>query len=100
AGCTGVISDQGISKQSARGSGSGSGTDSDDPELIPDDGTYQPFRGANTAYAKTRIWQITPLQYQTTIERALGASVDLGAIQPSGKQENFMNQADGLEVGE
>ena len=68
------------------------------PTLIPEDGTYQPFRGADTAYAKSRIWQLTPVQYQAAVSAAVGAPVDLSTIQASGRQEDFMNQADGLQV--
>ncbi|HEV8247412.1 MAG TPA: DUF1592 domain-containing protein [Polyangiaceae bacterium] len=82
-----------------QGKDSGS-TQSQGPSLTPDDGTYQPFRGADTHFSKSRIWQLTPAQYQASVESALGTAVDLSVIQSTGKQEDFTNQADGLDVSE
>ncbi len=93
-GCTGDIGD------SPEGTGEDDGTTpvAGGPAQIPDDGTYQPFLGRDTSYAKSRIWQLTPTQYQAVVERALGTAVDLSTIQAAGRQDDFMNQADGLQV--
>src|SRR5262245_16790922 len=74
AGCTGDIGDA-----DENGGEEGSGTTG--PTLIPEDGTYQPFRGADASYAKSRIWQLTPAQYQAAVQAAIGAPVDLASIQ-------------------
>jgi Protein of unknown function (DUF1592)/Protein of unknown function (DUF1588)/Protein of unknown function (DUF1585) len=93
--CTGDIGDALESSDEGEGTQGPGGTG---PTLIPDDGTYQPFRGADTVYAKSRIWQLTPVQYQAAVASAIGAPVDLSTIQATGRQEDFMNQADGLQV--
>jgi len=94
--CTGDIGDFSESSEDGDPTQGADGTQS--PALIPDDGTYQPFRGAETVYSKSRIWQLTPAQYQIAVSSAIGTTVDLSTIQATGRQEDFMNQADGLQV--
>src|SRR6476660_5182365 len=90
--CTGDIGDSSESSEQGEETPGNPG-----PTLIPEDGTYQPFRGADTVYSKSRIWQLTPVQYQAAVSGAVGAPVDLSTLQATGRQEDFMNQADGLQ---
>lgn len=75
-GCDGVIGDPGGAE--------------DAPELIPDDGTYQPFRGARLEPGATRVWRVSPVQYTRILEHALGAPVDLEGF-AFVKSESFPN---------
>src|SRR5260221_7720878 len=80
--CTGDIGDSSESSEDGDPTQGADGTQP--PALIPDDGTYQPFRGADTVYPKSRIWQLTPAQYQIAVSSAIGTTVDLSTIQATG----------------
>ncbi len=71
------------------------GSDSDPsasggPELVPDDGTYQPFRGAHLEPGDARLWRVSPTQYRRVLEAALGEPVEIEGFAFT-KSEGFPN---------
>lgn len=58
------------------------------------------FPGAAEGVTKTRIWQLTPLQYITTLRDALGVPVELPRLLPTAREDHFLNDANALAVSE
>jgi hypothetical protein len=58
------------------------------------------FPGAAQGVTKTRIWQLTPAQYITTLRDALGVPIELPRLLPTAREDHFLNDANALAVSE
>lgn len=58
------------------------------------------FPGTTQGLTQTRIWQLTPDQYITTISDALGVAIDLPRLLPSVREDYFLNDATALAVSD
>ncbi len=58
------------------------------------------FPGSTQGATATRIWQLTPAQYITTISDALGVPLDLPRTLPTVREDHFLNDATALAVSD
>jgi Protein of unknown function (DUF1592)/Protein of unknown function (DUF1588)/Protein of unknown function (DUF1585) len=57
------------------------------------------FPGTTQGLTKTRIWQVTPVQYITTVSDALGVTIVMPRLLPT-TRDHFLNDATALAVSD
>ncbi len=58
------------------------------------------FPGTTQGLTQTRIWQLTPAQYITTVSDALGVTIDMPRLLPTTREDHFLNDATALAVSD
>jgi len=58
------------------------------------------FPGTTQGLTQTRIWQLTPAQYITTVSDALGVTISMPRLLPTTREDHFLNDATALAVSD
>ncbi len=87
-------SSSGVGTPGGTASGPGAGTG------VADGTAFFPGGAATPGLTPTRIWQLTPQQYITTVSDALGVPIAMPRLLPTVREDHFLNDATDLAISD